>query len=143
MANLQHIADRVFRHGCWNMCEKHQRRLTLKSNNLPNPGREHTPDREHPERLLLYWKSLLSFPPTGNAMVDAGFHEEMRSALRDALQCLQDLSRQLAMSTQINADLRWQRTGLMDRIDELKGRSTSGTRTEQHSDRPANEDFRR
>ena len=100
----------------------------------------HTPPND---RLLRYWKSLLSLPPTGNAMMDAGFHEEMRSALRDAIHAIDDLARQLAMSTQINADLRRQRTELMDRISELKGRSTSGTRTEQHADRPANVDFGR
>lgn len=100
----------------------------------------HTPPND---RLLRYWKSLLSLPPTGNAMMDAGFHEEMRSALRDAIHAIDDLAHQLAMSTEINADLRRQRTGLMDRIDELKRRPTSGTRTEQHTDRPTNVDFGR
>ena len=100
----------------------------MKIHSLPDPSREHS------QRLFQYWKSLLSIQPTGNAMVDAGFHEEMRSALRDALHSLQDLSRQLSMSTEINADLIQQRAGLMDRISELKGRSTSGTRTDQHTD---------
>ena len=95
------------------------------------------------DRLLRYWKSLLSLPPTGNAMVDAGFHEEMRSALRDALHVVDDLTRQLSMSTGINADLRRQRTELMNRIDELKRRPISWTRTEQHTDRPTNVDFGR
>jgi len=45
------------------------------------------------KRLLSYWRSLLTVKPTGNAMVDAGFHEEVRSALRDALHALQDVSR--------------------------------------------------
>ena len=44
------------------------------------------------ERMQDYWRSLLSMKPTGNAMVDAGFHEEMRCALRDALHVIQDLS---------------------------------------------------
>ena len=52
----------------------------MKNHNLPE------------ERLLRYWQSLLSVKPTGNVMVDAGFHEELRGALRDALHCLEDLS---------------------------------------------------
>lgn len=95
------------------------------------------------ERLMRYWQSLLSVKPTGNAMVDAGFHEEVRSALRDALHCLKDSSRQLILSTQVNADLRRQRTGLMDKINDLKGCSTSGTSMEQHTKLPTNVDFGR
>ena len=77
--------------------------------------------QEHRERLLRYWKSLLAVQPTGNAMVDAGFHEEMRSALRDALHLVNDLSHQLAVSGEINTDLRQQRSGLMDRIKKVRG----------------------
>lgn len=91
-------------------------------------------------RLLQYWKSLLSIPPTGNAMVDAGVHEEIRSALRDALHAVDDLVRQLALSTEINADLRRQRTEL-DRMYALKGCSPSRTPFEHR--RPANVDFGR
>lgn len=46
------------------------------------------------ERRQRYWRSLLSIKPTGNAMVDAGLHEEVRCALRDALHVIDDLSRQ-------------------------------------------------
>lgn len=50
-------------------------------------------NRELPlDRQMKYWRSLLTMKPTGNAMVDAGFHEEMRCALRDALHVIQDLS---------------------------------------------------
>ena len=70
----------------------------MKNHNLPlaerNPFSPSAgPGCDPDERLLRYWRSLLTVKPTGNAMVDAGFHEEVRSALRDALHCLQDLSR--------------------------------------------------
>lgn len=80
--------------------------------------------RLHDPRLFQYWKSLLFIPPTGNAMVDAGIHEEMRSALRDALHAVDDLSHQLHSAK-----------------DQLKSRSTAVTHFEQH--RPANVDFGR
>lgn len=37
------------------------------------------------DRLMAYWRGLLSIKPTGNAMVDDGTREELRMALRDAL----------------------------------------------------------
>lgn len=49
-------------------------------------------DQSKLERRQRYWRSLLSMKPTGNAMVDAGLHEEVRCALRDALHVIQDLS---------------------------------------------------
>ncbi|WP_437559371.1 hypothetical protein [Acidithiobacillus sulfuriphilus] len=54
--------------------------------------RETREDLSRRGRQERYWRSLLSMKPTGNAMVDAGFHEEMRCALRDALHVIQDLS---------------------------------------------------
>lgn len=57
------------------------------------------------ERKQRYWKSLLSMKPTGNAMVDAGFHEEMRSALRDALHALQDLTHRYTTRLEETDDL--------------------------------------
>lgn len=63
---------------------------------LPTTDRN-VPHIKQRDRLLQYWKSLLSIQPTGNAMVDAGFHEEIRSALRDALHEIQNLTAENSM----------------------------------------------
>ncbi len=67
-----------------------------------------------------YWRSLLSIQRTGNPMMDDGFSEEMRGALRDVLHEVRSLSQDNASLRKLNADLVRQKNALMATLEKTR-----------------------